>query len=215
MADELITILQTRLNEYFPNFVSGLVLLVIGFFAGKLTAWVIKNFMESGKFEEKLKKAGIEPSFLETGFSTLIATIVKYYIYLMFFQASLQMLGIVTISAFVNMILLYIPTLIKAMMVLIITTKLGEYFRAKLRLYPIPHSNLLGLVIYVALSYIGAVMALAELFPEGVMVLTTIFAIILSSVGLGLAIGFGLAVGLGTKDIVSHYAKKLLKLKRK
>lgn len=201
-------LLQDLLQFSFANLLPAILLLVVGWVAGRFLEVAIKNFLKSWRIEKSLESFGISFLFLGKSLGAVIAWTVKWYLYLIFMQAALSVLGLTTLEEFIGSIVGIIPLVVKAFAILLIGLKVGEYLKSKLKSSSLPQAATLGTVAYFVCGYVAAIMALSEIFLRGTDLLIVIFAIILGSAGFGLALGFGLAVGLGAKDLVSDFVKK-------
>lgn len=195
--------------SYIPNILGALLLFILGLIvAGWLKTLTTKlidvtklgSLFNSPAFTEFSKNAQISQKIEVT-----IGEIVRWIVIAIFFMASVNILGLTAVSLFINGIIFAIPTVLAAIIILIVGVVISGFLekmvKGSLGSVDPSMSRLIGKVvsystmtffILAAISQLG----IARFFIE------TAYTGLIATLALSLGIGFG----LGSKDLI----KKLL-----
>ena len=209
MIDEF----RTMLSDFLPSLGWALVIFLGGIIIGEVLKSITQKFFHYSMLNRTLQRLKLSTGFIGIPIDVLVPEIVKWYIVIAFLSQSFAVLNLRDVNVAVGQLRDFIPTLTKAGLVIYLGMLAGEYAREEIKKSNIPQGNVAGLIVHGAVVYLAAAMALAELYPQGVMVLNIVLAVTLSAIGFGIALGVGLAFGLGTKDVVAAFAKKYVKPK--
>ncbi len=193
--------------NYIPNVISAIILLVIGLIVGRVVGRVVKEILVRIKMDKYLF-AGKKPPISVTNILTVI---VRWWIYLAFITAAVseEILGVRTLSEWMNQINNFIPKVVGAALIIIVGYILGEYIKEQINKTRTIYANLVGKVTFFLIIYVAVAIALPILgIPAGLV--NNILLVIIGSIGLGIAI----ALGLGLKDVITDVAKQYLKTKK-
>ncbi len=190
-----------------PSLLGAIVVLLIGWI---LAIW-IKKFVKSGlavvRFDAAASRMGIGSFLGEAGYHAspkeAVADIIKWFIIISFFLASLSILGLPVVADALNKIIGYTPKVIAAVLILtgglLLADFLSNVMRGTLRTMQIGlAATLATFAKWVVIVFtILAVIRQLEIVPDLINILFT-------GVVAALALGFGLMVGLGGKDVANE-----------
>ena len=123
VTDTFLSLLQTVLT-FLPRLVNAALLLLIGFGI----AWVIRALLTKGlralRFDAVADRAGITRMLRAAGTqldaARVLASVVFWWIFLVFIELAINALGLLQISGFLNAVLDYIPNIIAAILIVVI-----------------------------------------------------------------------------------------------
>ncbi|OGE73709.1 MAG: hypothetical protein A3I07_02045 [Candidatus Doudnabacteria bacterium RIFCSPLOWO2_02_FULL_42_9] len=213
VADSLQN-LYARFINFLPNFLVAVIILVVGWVVASFVAKLIRQVLHSAKVDEIGDKLGLDEISNRTGMkmsvSGTLAWLVKWFLLIAVFLAAADILNLTEISAFLNQVLLYIPSVIAAAAILLVGTMLarflGNLVRHSVKAAGLVSADLLATVTTWAVMIFTVLATLDQLrVAEGFV--TTLFTGIIAM----LAIAGGLAFGLGGKE---HASKVLDRIER-
>ena len=205
---------------YIPKIIVAIIILIIGLFAGRIFGKVVSKVLDKIGVDEAVDKTAIGDTIKKSGMTTVgvFGALVRWFIYLIFIMAAINVLNIPMFTTLMHQVVLYIPHLILGIVVLVaglivadfVMDKIGEQLTAKEVEFADTITSVLRAIFYLVVI----VFALDQLLIE-----TTIIYIFLVPLAWGLAAGIAIAIGIslgwGTKDIVAEYIKEKLKEEKK
>lgn len=206
--------LYTRFINFLPNFLVAVIILVVGWVVAVYVAKLIKEVLHSLKLDELGDKLGLDDVSNRTGMrmtvSGAIAWLVKWFLLLAISLAAADILGLTQVSAFLNSVLMYIPSVVAGAAILLVGTMVAN-FLAKLVRHSVAaaglsSADLLGSVTQWAVMIFTVLATLDQLKVAQAFVQTLFTGFIAM-----LAIAGGLAFGLGGRE---HATKVLNKVER-
>ena len=184
---------------FIPSLIGALLLVVIGWIVAGIVANIVKRLLQAAHFDQLMQHAGIDRVASQLGLSAnandLLAGLVLWFIRLIFLVAASNALQIPAISNILNAILFFLPTVIVALLIVIIGASLARVAREAMSRSALGGSPLLGAVVQYSIITIALFIAL-----EQIGVGTTILTILFGAVMLAGSIGVRLAFGLGGRD---------------
>lgn len=180
--------------SYIPNIVVAVILVYVGILVTNLVCSLLTNVLTAIKLDDAFKKALPKTKVSAT---KTVVDIVRVFILLFVAAQSIQVLNLSFLSSIVSSIVAYLPTLIKAALILLAATIGANWAEAAVS----KSCAKGGKIVKIAIFVVAAFMILSQLGISAKIVETTF----IYAVG-ALAVAFALAFGLGGKD----YAKKLL-----
>ena len=197
--------------RFVPLLVIALIIFAIGWVLAALIEKLVESLFRALKVDTALKGAGMEDVVKRAGYSlnsgAFVGALVKWFIIVVFLMASLSMLNLDQVNAFLTQVVSYLPTVIIAVLILmvgaIVAAAMQKTVVASARAAHSQSAELLGRVtkwsiwifaILAALVQLGVAAALIQ------MILTALFA--------GLALAIGLAFGLGGKETAQKLVEK-------
>ena len=198
---------------FIPNLIVAIVILLIGWAVSAIVYKGISTFMKMIKFDEALKRAGLEDVVRKAGLSLnsghFVGKLVQYFIIVAFLIASFDVLGLSQVTAFLQQIVLgYLPQLIIAVLILLVGSVVGDAMSrvvmASSRTAGLTHANLLGAVTRWGIWIFAILVALSQMGIAGAFI-QTLFTGFVVAVSLAL----GLSFGLGGQAAASRTVEKI------
>ena len=208
-----------QIGQFVVNVLLVLIILIIGWVISKLIRTVVTKGLRAVKLDELSDRIGLE-AVLEKGgialsLSELIGVICYWLALLVTFMVAINSIGLTVAADLLNKVVLYIPSVIAAIFILI----LGMFAATIIKNIVLTAANnaglgqgkLLGKVVEIVIVLFAIFVALEQL-NIGIRITELTLAILLGSLGLGLALAFG----LGCRDIAGKFVSDFVdKLKKK
>nr|QNO52600.1 hypothetical protein MBLPMMNE_00005 [Methanosarcinales archaeon ANME-1 ERB6] len=205
---------------YIPKIIVAIIILIVGLFAGRILGKVVSKVLDKIGVDEAVDKTAIGDTIKKSGMTTVgvFGALVRWFIYLIFIMAAVNVLDIPMFTALMHQVVLYIPHLILGIIVLVaglivadfVMDKIGEQLTAKEVEFADTITSVLRAIFYLVVI----VFALDQLLIETTIIYT--FLVPLAwGLAAGIAIAIGISLGWGTKDIVAEYIKEKLKEEKK
>jgi MFS family permease len=217
LADSATAAIQNTVDsavKLLPGLIAAVLVFVLGWVVAFLVSRLFAGLLKLIRLEALLKAHKVEDAFGSVRISDVLTKIVKYYVLLIFIQASVSLVALGTITDYLTSVLLYMPVLIGAVLVVLVAVLFGEYLKeAIIDLNgKSPTVKLAGRGAKLVLIYIGLTMGLATA-GFNTMLITGIFMTILQAAAFGLALALGIAFGLGgqeeAKEVIQGARKNL------
>ena len=192
--------LWTGVIMFIPNLIVAVVILLIGWAISAIVFHAISKFVDMIKFDEALRKAGIENVVRKAGLNLnsgrFVGKIVQYFIVIVFLVASFNVLGLNQVTAFLQQIVLgYLPQLIIAVLILLVGSVVGDVMArivtASSRTAGLSSAHLLGTVTKWGIWIFAILVALSQMGIAGAFI-QTLFTGFVVAVSLALGLSFGL-----------------------
>lgn len=195
--------------EFVPRFIGALIVLIIGLVIATVLESIVEQVIRGIKLDALLKKIGVanyvERGGLDLNSGKFFGKIVYWFFVVAFILAVTNILGLAIFSDFLREVLLYIPSIVVAVLIMIATFVVAKFAKglisASMMSAKLHASKFLGTFVWWAVVLFGLITALTQL-GINVYVLQTLITGLVAM----LALAGGLAFGLGGKE----YAAKLL-----
>jgi hypothetical protein len=192
--------------SFLPQFIGALVVFIIGLLVASWAKKIVEGVLEVVRFQNFARKIGAEAFWkrAEIKFTTteIIGAFVKWFIILVFFIATVDILGLTTVSKVLTGFLAYIPNVVSAALIFAVGFFVANLVEGLVRgaLATVDHEAaklvsqlarwvVLVIALFTAISELKVAQELVETFFTG-LTYTIVLAI-------------GLAIGLGAKDVVA------------
>ncbi|KKT41545.1 MAG: Small-conductance mechanosensitive ion channel-like protein [Candidatus Collierbacteria bacterium GW2011_GWD2_45_10] len=190
--------------SFLPNVLGALVVFLIGWLIAewlKTLATKIVNVTKLGSlFKNPVITDFLKNAQVSQKFEDVVGEVVRWLVITLFFVAGINMLGITSISLFLNGIIAGIPTLIAAILTLVIGVVVAGFLekvvKGSLGSSDPSMSRLAGKVVSYAVMTFFVLAALSQLGIASFFINTVFVGFIMA-----LALALGLSLGLGSKDI--------------
>ena len=202
----LLQPLQDALSTFFnylPQLVAAIIILIVGYIVAKILQAIVRRVLQSIGFEGYLERGGIKQFFDRAQTRQTPTSIVGKVVFWLVFIVALTMaadaLGIQQLSAGLGQLIAFIPSIIVAILILVLATLLGNFLSGIVR--GATGSGILASVVQYAILVYAVFAALTEL---GIAVELTAptFLIVLGAVALAGALAFGIGGREVARDIV-------------
>ena len=200
---------------FIPSLIGAIIVFVIGWFisigVGKLITEILRRIkfnqiFEKGSWDEALAKADIKVD--ASGF---IGAIIKWVLVIVFLLAAVEILGFMQFAIFLNGVLAYLPNVIVAALIFVVTVIVVDIVEKVVRVavesIKIGYGQMVSAVIKWSI-WIFAIMAILYQLGIARPFMETLFQGLVAM----LVISLGIAFGLGGKEVA---AEVLQDLKRK
>src|SRR3989339_217478 len=190
--------------SFLPNILGALVVFLIGWLIADwlktLTTKIVNVTRLGSLFKNPVITDFLKNAQVSQRFEDVIGEIVKWLVVTLFFVAGINILGITSISLFLNGIIAGIPTLIAAAITLVIGVVVAGFLekvvKGSLGSSDPSMSRLVGKVVSYAVMTFFILAALSQLGIATFFINTVFVGFIMA-----IALALGLSLGLGAKDI--------------
>lgn len=214
MSDSLLGLWYGFIN-FVPGLLLAIIIFLIGWVLGSIIGKAIAQVISALKLDKLFESAGAHDMMDKIGIKLNIGkffgVIVKWFIIIVFLMASLQIVGLTQVNDFLRTtVLLYLPKVIIAAIVLIISTILADAMKniviVSSKAANISSANMLGAVTKYAIWGFAFIIALSELG-----IATYFMQVLFMGLIVMLALAGGLAFGLGGKEAASRAIENISK----
>ena len=199
--------------EFVPRLIIAILFFIVGWVLGNLIAKAFEHVINALKIDKLFASIGADELFRKAGMNLntgyFIGQVLRWFIVVLFLLPSLSLVGLDSISGFLqNDVLGYLPNIIIATFVLIIATivaqALSKAVTASTKAMNLSSANLLGAIAKYAVWTFAFIIALGQLgvAPAYMQIMFT------GIIGM-LAIAGALAFGLGGKDAAARLLSKV------
>ena len=206
IGDTLLSLLNEVLL-YMPKVISAAIILIIGYIIARIVRGALTRGLRLVHFDQLADRAGISGMLQRAGVrmdaARLLATIVFWWIFLMFIENALNALALPTITAYLNAILGYLPRVFAAVLIVLVGALIANVVAGAIR----------GATAETGLTASGLLASLAKWFILLFTFLTAvteldvaqsmIFILFACAVGM-VALAGGLAFGLGGREMAAQ-----------
>ncbi len=207
-----VTILGQSIIYFVIGLIYAAVIIVLGYAVSWGIHWVVKKALDHAKIDKWLQKNNLDKSIGYSSVSELGASLVKWYIFLIFLVPAVAYLQLGDLSSLLLEVVRWMPHVIVAIAIVMFGLVLADFVADKMsraKGAAIKHLNnvtrilIIVFVAVIALQEVGIYLRLAE----------STYLIILTGVVLALSLAIGIGFGLGAKEeaaqIVKQWKKKL------
>lgn len=199
LTDPLVSLWQGFVN-LLPGLVIAILLLIIGYVVAYVIGHGVRLLLIRIGLEKQIEKAKLTKAIGNIKLSSVFGEIVKWYIFLIFLSAAVDVVELGTLSVILRQFALWVPNLIAAALVLIFGLFIAHYVSMKIRQHAeMEGAKMLSNITYIVILVVVVLIGLEQI-GINVSILTNTFLIIVAALGLGFALAVGLSFGLGTKQ---------------
>ncbi len=193
---------------YLPRILAAVVVFLIGWVIATVLYRIVVEVVKVLKVDEALKAAGMHEAAHEAGFALdsgrFLGTLVLWFTVLVFLVASFSILGLTTVTIFLErIVLLFLPQVIIASLILMLGAIVAGVVRglvvSSAKAAGVRSANFAGVVAKWAI-WIFAILAALDQLGVGTVFIQTAF----TGLVIALSLAFGLAFGLGGKDAAAR-----------
>jgi hypothetical protein len=202
--------LVTRVILFLPSFFGAIIVFVIGILVANWLSKLTGHVLRLVKFSALTQTAGLDKFLKKADInydtSGLISLFVKWFVILVFFMATTNILGLTAVASVINNLISYIPNVITAALIIAGGMFVANISEGLVRgaLTSIDHSQAKSLSRFArwAILVVAILAGINELKIAQSLV-TTFF----QGLTWTLTLSVGLAIGLGTKDLIAQILK--------
>ncbi|MGI8587494.1 MAG: mechanosensitive ion channel family protein [Chloroflexia bacterium] len=190
-----------------PHIIGFIIILLIGWFVADLIAKVVAAALRTIRFNDMAQRAGISGFLQKMGAKTdpsgTMAAVVRWFIRLIALVVAFDALGLPAVSGILQAFLLFIPNLIVAVVILVITgliaNALADLVRGATAQAGLGSPALLSSIVRIAVWGFGIIIAVNQIGVASTLVNTLFMGLVAA-----LALALGLAFGLGGRDTAAQ-----------
>jgi hypothetical protein len=218
IMESLATAVGTMI-KWIPAIIAALIILLIGWIAGRLAGKIVSTIIEKIRLGAAVDKTAIGGAIKSSGMTTagFFEVLVRWFIYIIFIMAAINVLKIELLIDFMNQLVLYIPHLIAGLFLLIVGLILVDFVMdwigAQLKSREVSFGDLMAPILRALFSLVIIILALDQMLIDTTIIYTFLEPIAWG-LGIGLATAIGISLGWGGKDIVAEYLKEKLTTKK-
>lgn len=199
--------------QYLPAILAAVILFLIGWVVGVVLYRVVIEVVRVLRVNEALKATGLNEAAKEAGITLdvgrFLGTLVMWFIVLVFLVAALEILGLSSVTVFLQQVVIsYLPQVIVATLIIILAAIVAEVVRGLVagsaHAFGAHGANLAGAVAKWAIWLFGLIAALTQLG-----IATAFLQTLFTGIVVALALAFGLSFGLGGKDAAARTIERI------
>jgi small-conductance mechanosensitive channel len=202
---------QAFLN-FIPVLVGAIIVFVIGWFisigVGKLITEILKRIKFNQIFEKGGWRGALEKAEIKVDAAGFIGAIVKWVLVIVFLLAAVEILGFVQFAGFLKSVLAYLPNVIVAALIFVVTVIVVDIVEKVVRVavesIKVGYGQMVSAVIKWSIWVFAIIMILYQL-GIGRPFMETLFTGLVAM----LVISLGIAFGLGGKDVAAEILQDL------
>jgi hypothetical protein len=211
LIEDFFVNLWIQLNNMAPNIIAALVVLVIGWIAGRLVGKIVSSFFRRIGLEKTLRETVVGRA-MERSRLTVIQffdLIIRWFIYFGAILIAIDMLQIPALTTIADSILAYLPHFIGGVFILIggliVSDFLGKIIETVGEEAHLEYSSVIGAAARFFLYYIAVILSLSVMEID-VFILQIIAVAIAITVAIGVGGAVAIAFGFGLRDYVAKNA---------
>jgi hypothetical protein len=203
----------TKIAAFLPNLLTALVILIVGWIGCGIVRRIAGRLLRLCQFDTLADRSGVNRVLVRGGIlqtpTEILSLLIFWFLFLIVIVATLDTLGLPGVTETLNMIFLYIPKMVAAIVIFILGLYLANFIETVTRTScanaGLHQADSVGRVTYYAtvIFIIAAILQILEIAAEIVM---WAFVLIFGSICLALAIAFG----LGGREVAGRYLEKWL-----
>ena len=192
---------------FLPEIIAALIVVIIGFIVASGLKLLVEKIVDALRVDTLLESVGFSKILsraklsLKTG--KLLGEIVYWILIIAFLLAAANILHLNAVSDFLNEVLLYLPNLLVAVIILVITFLFARFMKELVRhsswAANLKEAGLIGNITWWIVVIFGCLSALYQL-----KIASNLINIIIGGVVVMIALAGGLAFGLAGKDYVKE-----------
>lgn len=101
-------------GRFLPNFLAGIVILLIGIILGSIVKKLVLSLLGGLKIETYLRKYGIPDAKNEFSWENILSEITRWFVIILFLVPTADVWGLPQITTLLNSFLLYLPNVVVA-----------------------------------------------------------------------------------------------------
>jgi hypothetical protein len=205
--------LAEKIIALIPSLVGALFIVLVGWLLARILKTALIKLLVAVRLEKFSERSGLS-RFLSRGdikhsLAEILGTVFFWVILLFFIYVATDVLHLTLIRDVINRIITFIPSLIAAVLIIIVGVLLSSFFKGLVKVaatsYALTHRELIGRMVQYLIIFFSVAVALEQL-GIATHILVNSVLIIVGAMAFGLALAFG----LGSKDIVGRIVNKML-----
>src|SRR5919202_1910081 len=195
----------TTIGQAAPKIVAALLLLGIGLIVGRIIGWIVRKVAEKMNLDRYWSRTGIGESVSRAGWNLtrIISVAARWFVYLFFISAAVNVLEFTQLSQAINNVWLWIPNVAAFIIILVIGSLIadfvGRWMQRELPARGVVGGKAIGLVATGILYAVVLVVATTQL-RIGEAVLNSVISALIWGMAAAIAIGVGVGLAYGLRE---------------
>jgi hypothetical protein len=211
-TQSIVEVVTNSLNQFVttiaqaaPKIVAALILLGIGLLVGRIIGWVVKKVAQKMNLDRYWNRTGIGESVSRAGWNLtrIISVAARWFVYLFFISAAVNVLEFTQLSQAINDVWLWIPNVVAFIIILVIGALIadfvGRWMQRELPARGVVGGKAIALVATGILYAIVLVVATTQL-QIGEAILNSIISALIWGMAAAIAIGVGVGLAYGLRE---------------
>jgi hypothetical protein len=213
-GDIILASLQSvwvSVTSLLPSLIGAFLVFVLGWIVAVALGKLVEEVVRSLKVDRLIAKLEVEQVFERAGWKlntgAFLGGLIKWFLIVVFLLASVNILGLTQVSSFLRDVLLYVPNVIIAAVILIITAFVSQTVENVVRggVEAVGYrGSLVGVVTRWSIWVFALIAVLLQLGIAVALIQTVVTGFIAA-----MALAFGLAFGLGGKDAAADFIQRV------
>src|SRR5919202_191380 len=197
----------TTIGQAAPKIVAALILLGIGLVVGRVIGWIVKKVAQKMNLDRYWSRTGIGESISRAGWNLtrIISVAARWFVYLFFISAAVNVLEFSQLSQAINNVGLWIPNVAAFIIILVIGSLIadfvGRWMQRELPARGVVGGKAIGLAATGILYAVVLVVATTQL-RIGEAVLNSVISALIWGMAAAIAIGVGVGLAYGLRDAI-------------
>jgi hypothetical protein len=202
---ESLSQFATTIGEAAPKIVAALILLGIGLLIGRIIGWIVKKVAQKMNLDRYWSRTGIGESVSRAGWNLtrIISVAARWFVYLFFISAAVNVLEFTQLSEAINDVWLWIPNVVAFIIILVIGALIadfvGKWMQRELPARGVVGGKALGLIATGILYAIVLVVATTQL-QIGEAILNSVISALIWGMAAAIAVGVGVGLAYGLRE---------------
>lgn len=195
----------TTIAQAAPKIVAALILLGIGLLIGRIIGWIVRKVAEKMNLDRYWSRTGIGESVSRAGWNLtrIISVAARWFVYLFFISAAVNVLEFTQLSQAINDVWLWIPNVVAFIIILVIGALIadfvGRWMQRELPARGVVGGKAIALVATGILYAIVLVVATTQL-QIGEAILNSVISALIWGMAAAIAIGVGVGLAYGLRE---------------
>ena len=195
----------TTIVQAAPKIVAALILLGIGLLIGRIIGWIVRKVAEKMNLDRYWSRTGIGESVSRAGWNLtrIISVAARWFVYLFFISAAVNVLEFTQLSQAINDVWLWIPNVVAFIIILIIGALIadfvGRWMQRELPARGVVGGKAIALLATGILYAIVLVVATTQL-QIGEAILNSVISALIWGMAAAIAIGVGVGLAYGLRE---------------
>jgi MFS family permease len=193
---------------FIPNFIAGLVILIIGWIIAALLRAAARKLMRVVQIRRFMERVGVESEGVQETWVNIIAQVIFWGVFIFFLIPTFEAWAIPQVNVVLNQLLLYLPSVIAAVIIgflgFVFSNLLAQIVDNATKGYKRTVSNLLSGIARYSILFFTALIVLEELG-----IASALIQILLTGIMMAIALALGLAFGLGGRDSAGRILERI------
>ena len=212
MIQENITLIWQKVSQISPSIFWASFLFLVGIVVANFMEELSVNFLNKIRLNRILERMGLKETFSKIDINLdgakFFGEIVKWFFIILFLMISSGILGLNSLSQFLQNVILYFPNLFIAFLIFVVAAFLADFSQkivvGTLEKEKITYSRFLGRSIRWTIWFFAILTILYQLKIAPPLILAIFIGVVVT-----ISLALGIAFGIGGKDLAAKILKEL------